>query len=103
MRTFGEHIKELRKRKGMTQRELAAASGISNGHIVQLENDKAPATKRIAINLASPLGVSPALMAELAFLYHDLKRLKEKYTEFPQIVSKIVKLEAASGNSDDAA
>ena len=39
MSTFGEKIKELRKKRGLTQPELAKELGVSNGMISNWEND----------------------------------------------------------------
>ena len=36
--TFGEYLKELRKSKGLTQKELAELSGFSNAEISKIES-----------------------------------------------------------------
>ena len=38
--TLGEELKELRETRGMTLREVEQKSGISNGYLTQLENNK---------------------------------------------------------------
>lgn len=38
--TLGEELKELREAQGMTLREVEQKSGISNGYLTQLENNK---------------------------------------------------------------
>jgi len=38
--TLGEELKRLRESRGMTLRQVEEESGISNGYITQLENDK---------------------------------------------------------------
>lgn len=41
---LGEFIKQYRDEHGMSQREFAASSGLTNGYISMLENDKNPKT-----------------------------------------------------------
>lgn len=53
-------IKELRERKGLTQVELAAATGLRQGAITNLETGRTKyPTLPIALRLAAALGVEP--------------------------------------------
>jgi len=42
--TFGSHIRGLRRERGLTQRDVAAAAGIDFSYISKLENDRLPHT-----------------------------------------------------------
>jgi len=58
---LAKRIRELRKRKGLTQEQLAELSGIDYKHIQLLESKKAPAAKLDTIEkLAKAFGLSPA-------------------------------------------
>ena len=50
------HIKELRKSKGLPQEELAAAAGVSRQTIIALDTDKYSPTLALAMKLARHLG-----------------------------------------------
>lgn len=41
-KTFGQTLKEIRRKKGVTQRELAAAVGVDFSYISKIENDRMP-------------------------------------------------------------
>ena len=53
-------IRELRKKAGLSQADLAARAGISQPAISQLENDTRPLTVDWMRTLARILGVTPA-------------------------------------------
>lgn len=56
---FGEHLRNVRKEKGLSIRELARRSGVSNAYISQLENDKTKnPTYEIIGKLAKGLGIA---------------------------------------------
>lgn len=46
------HIKELRKAKGLRQEDLAAALGVSRQTIIAIENNKYNPTLELAMKLA---------------------------------------------------
>ena len=50
------HIKELRKSKGLRQEDLAAAAGVSRQTIIAIETDKYSPTLALAMKLAPHLG-----------------------------------------------
>ena len=57
--TFGEKIRKLRKKKNMTQRELAVAAGVDYSYISKIENnrlDYTPSIKTI-LRIANVLDV----------------------------------------------
>lgn len=41
-KTFGQTLKEIRRSKGVTQRQLAAAVGVDFSYISKIENDRMP-------------------------------------------------------------
>jgi transcriptional regulator with XRE-family HTH domain len=58
---LAKRIKELRKRKGLTQERLAGLSGIDYKHIQLLESNKAPDAKLDTIEkLAKAFGMTPS-------------------------------------------
>jgi len=58
---LAERIKELRKKKGLTQERLSELSKIDYKHIQLLESKKAPAAKLDTIEkLAKAFGMSPS-------------------------------------------
>jgi ribosome-binding protein aMBF1 (putative translation factor) len=56
--TLGERIRAAREARGYTQVNLAAAAGISQGYLSQIERDEREPTLSIAARLAGALGVS---------------------------------------------
>ncbi|MEW6776935.1 MAG: helix-turn-helix transcriptional regulator [Bdellovibrionota bacterium] len=67
MQKFGTLLKDLRKRAGLTQEELARALNVSNTYIHQLETTKIDApTEDRCEQLARILGVEPGELWELA-------------------------------------
>ena len=49
------HVKELRKSKGLRQEDLAAAAGVSRQTIIAVENNKYDPTLGLAMRLARRL------------------------------------------------
>ena len=68
MSNLGEKIFRLRTSEGMSLRDLAAKSGVSNPFICQLETGKQrnPSISTL-FHLAKGLEISPILLAEAAF------------------------------------
>ena len=90
-------IKELRKEKGLTIRQLQNLTGISNAYLSQIENGKRglPSVDFI-IKLYGPLGVPFAEMMEKAgyVAYSDSHtRIKELEGELIQANERIRELE----------
>ena len=57
-KTLGQRIRAAREALGESQVNLAAAAGISLGHLSQLENDQREPTLSIAARLARALEIS---------------------------------------------
>lgn len=64
-KTFGQALKEIRRSKGVTQRELASAVGVDFSYISKIENDRMPPPAADTIvKICEVLGVPPdALLA----------------------------------------
>lgn len=56
--SFGEYIRELRKKKRLTLVQLSNLSGVSNPYLSQIENDKFIPSPEILRKLSEPLGVN---------------------------------------------
>jgi len=64
--TFGQRLRELRKAKSMTQRELSQRTGISFAYVSKLENGVMPPPRqKIILALAKVLGANNADTDEL--------------------------------------
>lgn len=84
---FTISLKKNRKKKGLTQRELAALSGVSQQYIVELEKsdrNKSP-TLDIVAKLAIALGVCPHILLE-----YDKSEFCKKCTSICSIILLIV-------------
>ena len=80
--TFGEYLKELRKSKGLTQKELAELSGFSNAEISKIESGdrKKPSPdllKAIAPHLEVPYEL---LMSKAGYLEEVV--IHKSYVEY---------------------
>jgi transcriptional regulator with XRE-family HTH domain len=91
--SFGKHLRELRKLKGITQEELAAAVGLSRRMIVYYETQGGSPSPDLLVKLARALSVSceillgqkqharrqnaSAIQLEDVRLLRRLKRLEE--------------------------
>ncbi len=63
--TTGEKLKRLRRGRGMTQEELAEASGVAQSTIAQIENGRRKEPRPGTLKkLAEPLGVDTAELLE---------------------------------------
>ena len=59
-KTFGQTLKEMRRSKGVTQRQLAAAVGVDFSYISKVENDRMPPPAADTIvKICEKLGVPP--------------------------------------------
>lgn len=63
MATIGDRVKEIRQRRGITQKELASSSGVSQQMISKLESGKSTETAGI-VQLARALRVAPDWLAD---------------------------------------
>jgi transcriptional regulator with XRE-family HTH domain len=65
-RSFGEHLRWWRKRRGLSQLELAGIAGTSQRHLSFLESGRAAPSQQMVLSLAAALNVS--LRQQNAFL-----------------------------------
>lgn len=65
--TLGKKIRELREGLGMSQAQLAAQGGLSQGYLSQLENDEVHnPSAAVIFRLASALHVDPRILIAAA-------------------------------------
>jgi transcriptional regulator with XRE-family HTH domain len=60
-------LKEVRKQKGLSMRELAARCDIDYGKISKIENNKANLNVTTLIEIAEGLGIHPKTLLDLDF------------------------------------
>jgi transcriptional regulator with XRE-family HTH domain len=59
-KTFGQSLRELRRSKGVSQRELAGKVGVDFSYISKLENDRLPPPAADTIvKICEALGIAP--------------------------------------------
>lgn len=64
---FGERVRELRKERGLSQRELAARSGIDFTYLSKIENARMePPSEKVILNMAEALDTDPDELTLLA-------------------------------------
>lgn len=66
MKTFGECLRGIRERKGLSVRQLAYAAGVEPGYVSKLENDLANASNDKLEALAVALNVNPHILMLMA-------------------------------------
>src|SRR5512132_3558701 len=62
LEAMGQRVRELRTGLGMTRKELAAASAVSERYVAEVELGRGNVSVLILRQLAQALGVSPALL-----------------------------------------
>jgi len=111
--TFGARVKELRQRRGMSQKELAAEVGRSESWVSQVERDVQPVERLSVIQaLANVLGVStqvlrpeassPAPETQQTAAKNDLEGLRMALTGHPALQVLFEAGEAAQAIDVDA-
>jgi len=83
--TFGEIIKELRKQRGMTQRELADQLQVNFTYISKIENDKLEVlpSEDLIRRMAEVLETDAEELLDLAGKL-DLRQLQQVVKDLPQ-------------------
>ena len=95
--TFGKLIRQARKNKKCSQRELAKLVGVNYTYLSKLENDHAgtPPSEEVIYNLAKHLGLNPEELQYLAgrITEDDAKTfeefVKKNYKEMPVLFRKM--------------
>lgn len=77
----GERIRELRRRAGISQEELAFRSRTTPAHIGQLERGEKNPTIRVLSRIANGLGV------DIHLLFLDLDKKSEENTQLIQYIN----------------
>ena len=79
---LGSYVREKRNEKGMSQRELANASGISNAEISRLESGKRKASSPAVLKaIAKALNVPVETLLEKAGIIEEGKQHVDKALE----------------------
>lgn len=65
---FGEKIRKVRERRGLTMKEVALKAGVSESLISQIERD------RVSPSLDTLLGLADVLQIDLEYLFQDYKK-----------------------------
>ena len=86
---IGEKLRLLRKRRGLTLQSVADATGISVGHLSELERDIASPTVKMLHDISRALGVSISWFfgdsqehkAEIQFVVRENDREKIRFGE----------------------
>lgn len=89
----GKAIRELRKEKGLSQEELAAASGITQAALSQIENGKRPGSGTLN-KLSKALQVPVSLIYVLGMEKDDVPKEKKLIYDqlFPVVQSLILQI-----------
>lgn len=90
---LGETIKEIRKRKGLSQQELARLSGISQTYISQLEHEenRNPSVE-ILSKISEALDLPYPVLAFLTLDYDDIATNKrDAYKKIEPAVNALIK------------
>jgi transcriptional regulator with XRE-family HTH domain len=78
MRSFGEIIKEQRKKLGFTQRQLAEMVGVSDAYICSLEGDKrSPPPYYNVVSIAEALKLDAEWLWKIAVRWREKKAVKK--------------------------
>ncbi|HQZ76314.1 MAG TPA: helix-turn-helix transcriptional regulator [Chitinophagaceae bacterium] len=67
LKKFGTHLRKLRKKKGLSIRELSSRCDVDYGKISKLENNKANLTVTTLIELAEGLDLHPKTLLDIDF------------------------------------
>ncbi len=67
LKKFAAQLIKLRKKKGLSQRELSSRCDVDYGKISKLENNKANLTVTTLIELAEGLEVHPKMLLDIDF------------------------------------
>jgi HTH-type transcriptional regulator, competence development regulator len=95
METFGKYIKELRKKVGLSQRDLADKAGIDFTYLSKIENDKmAPPSEDTIKKIAEALDENADKLIIMADkIPSDYKPVLQSSPEVPMLLRTI-----SSGN-----
>lgn len=75
---YANAIKQTRKKKGLTQHELAALSDISQTALSQIETGETQPKLETIAKICKGLGIEPAIMMVMALSKDDVEPHKQK-------------------------
>ena len=79
--SFGERVRELRKARGMSQKELAAKASIDFTYLSKIENaHRLPPRERVIEAMAEALGIHVHELMSLAGKGGSRERMAERAT-----------------------
>jgi transcriptional regulator with XRE-family HTH domain/SOS-response transcriptional repressor LexA len=79
MTSFADHLREARRKAGLTQAELGERAGLTGSYVSLLESGKKPPpSDRVLSRLSRALGVSEANFAEAAHLDRTPEDVRQK-------------------------
>lgn len=89
--TFGETIQRLRRERGLTQRQVAAALDIDFTYLSKLENDRGePPSEKTVRNLAEVLEVdAEELLARAGRLPSELRERAQADVSFARLLRRL--------------
>ena len=76
MKKFGDIVKTVRTKSGLTQDSFAKELGVSSIYISKIETDQKDVSKQFVIRLAEYVGVHPSALAPFLFLNPDVDESK---------------------------
>ena len=98
--SLGDYMREKRRERNWSQRDLAAASGISNAEVSRLEAGKRKEPSIVVLEkIARALNTPMSEVMEHAGLIEAGKAFVEKYADTP--ISSISPATTTSGLTDD--
>jgi transcriptional regulator with XRE-family HTH domain len=92
--SFGTRIQDLRRKKGLTQRQVAAKLGIDFTYLSKIENDRGePPGEETVRRLAKLYGVDPEeLLAVAGKIPTELRDMAIQNRDFAQLLRRLPKL-----------
>jgi transcriptional regulator with XRE-family HTH domain len=98
MENFSERLRQLRKEKSLTQKQLASLIGMSNNSIVSYENNIRTPTGKALATLESFFNVSGAYLlgetdnrdAESRKVWEDSEIMLSVHKEFESLMNKLI-------------
>lgn len=108
---FGEYLKEIRKEKGLTLRQIEKVSGVSNAYLSQVENGKRSVpTPDILMKIHEALGVSyEELMEKAGYISTEVRselipetvQTMESFNDFVELMKNATEMFIGAVTDED--